>query len=219
MTSYEDYLTSVETLGTAIVAADHAQAQAQRAAAVALEKCDLEQKKNRQDVQDRAIAAARDYGRAARGLQLPAASGVGLQLPERVRPTSSAVTAKQAQAEQEKAQIDLDRALGEYASAVAREAGSANAAAEALAARRAALSRPPEQVVEAPAPPPEPPAVVVPARPSWFQRLLAAVRAVFVRDRSTRKPRVTPQSGGNSGQILERATRPGTVTEIGRAHV
>lgn len=212
MTSYEDYLASVETLGTAIVAADHAQARAQRAAAAALEKCELEHKRMRQDVQEQAIRAARDYGRAARGLQLPAASGVGLQLPERVRPTPSPVPAKQAQADQDKAQTGLERALAEYTSVVAREAGSANAAAEALAARRAALSRPPEQAVETPEPPPEPPAVVVPARPSWFQRLLAAVRGVFVRDSPTQKPRAAPKPVRPSGQVLERATRPGTVT-------
>ena len=165
MSVYDDYLDAVGQLGKAITDADHAAAQAQRATSAAVEKFDADLASSVKGLQGAAVSRATEYASAARLLLGRNTEGVGLQLPEKVRPVATTATVEQAADRQRRAANGLQAALAEYEAAVAREAGAASDAAAALAARRAALAKPkPEPVVES-VPAPEPPPVPEPKEP------------------------------------------------------
>lgn len=150
MSAYEEYVAAVAALGQAITDADHAAAQAQRVKAAKVKDYDGHLEARIHGIREQAAALVSDYRAAAARLQSNAASGIGLQLPESVRPTSGASSAADAVRRQNQAASALERAVGDYEATVLREAKSASDAAAALAARRAAL------VKDAPPPAPEP---------------------------------------------------------------
>lgn len=165
MSAYDDYLDTVRQLGKAITDADHAAAQAQRATSAAVEKFDADLAASVKGYQGAAVSRATEYASAARLLLGRNAEGIGLQLPEKVRPVTTTASVEQAADRQRRAASGLQAALGEYEAAVAREAGAASAAAAALAARRAALAKPKPETVAEPMTPSAPEPVVEPKEP------------------------------------------------------
>lgn len=165
MSAYDDYLDAVRQLGRAITDADHAAAQAQRATSSAVEKFDADLAAAVKGLQGAAVSRATDYATAARILLGWSAEGIGLQLPEKVRPVATTAAVEQAADRQRRAESGLKRALADYEASVARDAGSASDAAAALAARRAAFAKPQPQPVVEPAPAPEPLPVSEPKEP------------------------------------------------------
>lgn len=148
MTSYDDYIASIATLGEAIVDADHAAAKAQKAASTAVERFDQEHAKRVKGIQNRAVTLAQEYAATARVLQSRGAEGIGLKLPDKVRPTKSTSETAAAIQRQRSAASALESAVRAYEAAVDKAAGAASDAAEALAARRAALAKPTPEAAE-----------------------------------------------------------------------
>lgn len=142
---YADYLATVENLVNAVTDARESSAAAARRETDDLQELAEEHRRESQRIQSRLATAASHYRNAAKALHDQPTARLNIRLPERVHPTNdeSSRSSSQAEVGQNRAAQALARAVDDYKRAFVDHQSAAASAADALAARRTALSTKP----------------------------------------------------------------------------
>lgn len=131
MTTFEEYLASIETLSKAIAAIDHGAVRSQSASTEAVEQFDRDLAAKITLVQQQAARESNSYSAATHRLEGRIVAQSGVRLPARVRAATTTTALNDAVQKQNRAITALERSIADFESAVANiERGDASPAAE-----------------------------------------------------------------------------------------
>lgn len=140
--SYADYLNTIEALVGSVDLAHRTSTSATRKQADDLRELAESHQREIERIQSRIRAATDHYQAAAKSLREQPVARLNTRLPERAHPAEPASGGSSAAAEQSQSRAakSLSQATSDYAHAFATHQRTAASAADALAARRAALT-------------------------------------------------------------------------------
>ncbi len=140
--SYADYLATIEALVGSVDMAHRTSTSATRKQDDDLRELAESHQREAQRIQSRIRAATDHYQAAAKSLHEQPVARLNTRLPERAHPAEPGSGSSSAAAEQSQSRAakSLARATSDYAHAFATHQRTAASAADALAARRAALA-------------------------------------------------------------------------------
>lgn len=140
---YAKYLSSLDSLENAIIAADHMSAMAHKEYGKSLQDFESLQEAERQRLRSLALIASKEYDSIRRSIESKDVRALGVSMPPKVRPSTTALSVDAALLAQTQAANAVKRAVASFLSSASRDARTADYAVSALAARRADLNKPP----------------------------------------------------------------------------